>query len=31
MNGANSRYGNVHRPINRNYNTFDPLMDKNIV
>jgi hypothetical protein len=31
MNGANSRYGNVHRPVNKNYNPFDPLMDKNIV
>jgi hypothetical protein len=31
MNGANSRYGNFHRPINKNYNSFDPLMDQNIV
>ena len=31
MNGANSRYGNVHRTVNRNYNPFDPLMDQNIV
>jgi hypothetical protein len=31
MNGENSRYGNVRRPINRNYNPFDPLMDQNIV
>ena len=31
MNGENSRYGNVRRPINKNYNPFDPLMDKNIV
>jgi hypothetical protein len=31
MNGENSRYGNVHRPINRNYNPFDPLMDQNFV
>ena len=31
MNGENSRYGNVCRPINRNYNPFDPLMDKNFV
>jgi hypothetical protein len=31
MNGENSRYGNVCRPINRNYNPFDPLMDQNIV
>jgi hypothetical protein len=31
MNGENSRYGNVHRPVNRNYNPFDPLMDQNIV
>jgi hypothetical protein len=31
MNGENSRYGNVHRPVNKNYNPFDPLMDENIV
>jgi hypothetical protein len=31
MNGENSRYGNVRRPINKNYNLFDPLMDENIV
>jgi hypothetical protein len=31
MNGENSRYGNVRRPININYNPFDPLMDQNIV
>jgi hypothetical protein len=31
MNGENSRYENVHRPFNRNYNPFDPLMDQNIV
>jgi hypothetical protein len=31
MNGANSRYGNVRRPVNINYNPFDPLMDQNIV
>jgi hypothetical protein len=31
MNGANSRYGNVCRPVNKNYNPFDPLMDQNIV
>jgi hypothetical protein len=31
MNGENSRYGNVRRPINRNYNPFDPLMDQNFV
>jgi hypothetical protein len=30
-NGENSRYGNVHRPVNINYNPFDPLMDENIV
>jgi hypothetical protein len=28
MNGENSRFGNVHRPINKNYNPFDPLMDQ---
>jgi hypothetical protein len=31
MNGENSRYKNVCRPFNRNYNPFDPLMDQNIV
>ena len=31
MNGANSRYRNVRRPVNKNYNPFDPLMDQNIV
>jgi hypothetical protein len=31
MNGENSRYGNVRRPVNKNYNPFDPLMDQNIV
>jgi hypothetical protein len=31
MNGENSRYGNDRRPINRNYNLFDPLIDQNIV
>jgi hypothetical protein len=31
MNGENSRYGNVRRPVNINYNPFDPLMDENIV
>jgi hypothetical protein len=31
MNGANIRYQNVRRPININYNPFDPLMDQNIV
>jgi hypothetical protein len=31
MNGANSRYGNVCRHVNRNYNPFDPLKDQNIV
>jgi hypothetical protein len=31
MNGENSRYGNVCRPININYNPFEPLMDQNIV
>jgi hypothetical protein len=31
MNGENSRYGNVRKPINRNYNPLDPLMDQNIV
>jgi hypothetical protein len=31
MNGENSRYENVRRPFNRNYNPFDPLMDQNIV
>jgi hypothetical protein len=31
MNGENCRYENVHRPFNRNYNPFDPLMDQNIV
>jgi hypothetical protein len=31
MNGENSRYENVCRPFNRNYNPFDPLMDQNIV
>jgi hypothetical protein len=27
MNGENSRYGNVRRPVNINYNPFDQLMD----
>jgi hypothetical protein len=31
MNDANSRYGNVCRSVNINYNPFDPLMDQNIV
>jgi hypothetical protein len=31
MNGENSRYENVRRPFNRNYNPVDPLMDQNIV
>jgi hypothetical protein len=31
MNGENNRYGNVRRHVNKNYNPFDPLMDKNIV
>jgi hypothetical protein len=31
MNGENSRYENVCRPFNINYNPFDPLMDQNIV
>ena len=31
MNGENSRYGNVCRPINKKYNSFDPLIDQNIV
>jgi hypothetical protein len=31
MNGANSTYGNVHKPVNINYKPFDPLMDQNIV
>jgi hypothetical protein len=31
LNGENSRYGNVCRPVNRNYNPFEPLMDENIV
>jgi hypothetical protein len=31
MNGENSRYGNFCRPININYNPFEPLMDQNIV
>jgi hypothetical protein len=31
MNGENSRYENVRRPFNINYNLFDPLMDQNIV
>jgi hypothetical protein len=31
MNGENSRYGNVRRPVNKIYNPFDPLMDQNIV
>jgi hypothetical protein len=31
MNGENSRYENVHRLLNKNYNPFDPLMDQNIV
>jgi hypothetical protein len=30
MNGENSRHGNVRRPMNINYNPFDPLMDQNI-
>ena len=31
MNGANSRYGNIRRLVNINYNPFDTLMDQNIV
>jgi hypothetical protein len=31
MNDANSRYENVRRPVNRNYNPFGLLMDQNIV
>jgi hypothetical protein len=31
MNGENGIYVNVHRPINKNYNSFDPLMYQNIV
>jgi hypothetical protein len=31
MNGETSRYGNVRRPVNINYNPFDKLMDQNIV
>jgi hypothetical protein len=31
LNGANSRYGNVLRPVNINYNPFDPLIDQNIL
>jgi hypothetical protein len=31
INGENSRYGNVRRLFNINYNPFDPLMDQNIV
>jgi hypothetical protein len=31
MNGENSRYGNVCRPIKINYNPFDPLMDQAFV
>jgi hypothetical protein len=31
MNGANSRYENVCRPVNKNYNPFDPLVDQNMV
>jgi hypothetical protein len=31
MNGANSRYGNVRRTVNINYNPFDSLIDQNIV
>jgi hypothetical protein len=31
MNGEKSRYGNIRRPVNINYNPFDPLMDENIV
>jgi hypothetical protein len=31
MNGENSIYGNVRRPVNKNCNSFDPSMDQNIV
>jgi hypothetical protein len=31
MNGVNIRYGNNHGFVNRSYNSFYPLMDKNIV
>jgi len=31
MNGVNRRYGNNHVFFNRSYNSFYPLMDKNIV
>jgi hypothetical protein len=31
MNGVNRRYGNNHGFVNRSYNSFSPLMDKNIV
>ena len=31
MNGVNRRYGNNHGFVNRSYNSFYPLMDKNIV
>jgi hypothetical protein len=30
MNGVNRRYGNNHGFVNRSYNSFSPLMDKNI-
>jgi hypothetical protein len=29
MNGVNRRYGNNHGFVNRNYNSFSPLIDKN--
>jgi hypothetical protein len=31
MNGVNKRYGNNHGFVNISYNSFYPLMDKNIV
>jgi hypothetical protein len=30
MNGVNRRYGNNHGFVNRSYNSFSPLIDKNI-
>ena len=31
MNGVNRRYGNNRGFVNKSYNSFSPLMDKNII
>jgi hypothetical protein len=31
MNGVNRRYGNNHGFVNKSYNSFYPLMEKNII